>query len=266
MRFGVAGFGGLEESRTGSTGFPSPLNEERTMTTPTGGSRRTPTPRIQIDNHGFDLGYRPVSNADFPGPLEAILNGVSGHQRREMLRDMLAGEHRDDLIAILGPVSDDLLVERAEEAFLRTLSNSAGPTWLGGEYLPRRSVSEVEIARVVLASVLSDVISLRARWSGGRYHYRMVDEYGSDLVLCRKTSVRPLTMAQVIEVLETVEGDIETNGQGIVVCWWEQQREYGDRLEDCTAFAWVESELYPDLEGWYEAHGRAWREASEREA
>jgi hypothetical protein len=183
-----------------------------------------------------------------------------------MIRDMLAGEHREELVAMLGPVADDLLAERAEEAFLRTLSTHAGPSWLGGEYLPLRDASEVEIARVLLASVLSDVISLRSRWSGGRYHYRMVDEYGSTLVLCRKTSVRPLTMAQVIEVLETVEGDIDTGGQGIVVCWWEQQRSFGDRLEECTGFAWVESELYPDLEAWYDAHARAWREAAQAES
>ena len=91
-----------------------------------------------------------------------------------------------------------------------------------------------------------------------------VDKYGSALVLSRKTSVRPLTMAQVIEVLETVQGDIETDRQGIGVCWWEQQRSYGDRLEDCTGFGWVESDLYPELEAWYEAHGRSWREASDK--
>ncbi len=51
------------------------------MTTLAGGSRRIP-----VEDHGFDLGYRPASKADFAGPLAAILNGVSGHERRELPR------------------------------------------------------------------------------------------------------------------------------------------------------------------------------------
>jgi hypothetical protein len=228
-----------------------------------GTPRRTPTPahRIPLSEYGQDLSWRPVSYSDFPDPLAAILNGVAGQQRREMIRDMLSGEHRQDLVSILGPLDDGLLAERAEEAFVRTLSQSAGPAWLGGEYLPRSRPGEVELARVALASVTSDVMALRGRWSGGRYHYRMVDEYGTDFHLCRKTSRRPLTLGQVIEVLETAgSADWETDGKGMVVTWWEQQRGYGDTLTDATDFAWVESDLYPDLGPWYLSHAQMWRE------
>lgn len=224
-------------------------------------SRTHSTPPSPLPHYGLDLDYRPASYGDFPDPLAAILNGVNGQNRREMIRDMLAGPHRDDLLRLLGPVDEGILVEQADEAFVRTLSRSAGPEWLGGEYLPRRKQGEVELARIVLASVLSDVIVLRARWSGGRYHYRMVDEYEASFELCRKTSRRPLTLGQVIEILETVEGEVNTEERGIVACWWEQQLQAQHDPADCTAFAWVESELYPDLPAWYAHHAAAWEEA-----
>lgn len=175
---------------------------------------------------------------------------------------MIAGEHRDDLVGLVGPLDDGLLLERADEAFIRTLSTSAGPDWLAGEHLPRRRQGEVELARVALASVTSDVIALRGRWAGGRYHYRMVDEYGTDIELCRETSRRPLTLGQVSEILETVEGGIETDGKGIVACWWGQQFRCGYSPDDGTNVAWLESELYPDLPGWYASHARARGRAS----
>ena len=47
--------------------------------------------------------------------------------------------------------------------------------------------------------------------------------------------------------------------------WWDQQLEVGDDPEECIAFAWVESDLYPELVDWYEERAEAWREAREAE-
>ena len=51
--------------------------------------------------------------------------------------------------------------------------------FMGGEYLPPVKKGEVEIARISLESVSGDQISVRARRSGGRISYSIVDEYGN---------------------------------------------------------------------------------------
>ncbi len=45
-------------------------------------------------------------------------------------------------------------------------------------------------------------------------------------------------------------------------CW--QQWEYGDPPEECTAFAWVESEQYPEPGDYYRERARRWRVERER--
>lgn len=212
------------------------------------------------------LAFRPDSYSDFDDPVALALNGINGQMRRVMVRDMMTaeGETRDHYDDTLGPIDPALLDEQSDEDRVRFRNSTLGPSWLGGEYLPRRKSQEVEIARVVLNSVLMDVFSLRARWSGGRYHYRLVDEYDSNITICRKTSRRTLTLRQVIEVLDSAAGDLSTEGAGIPEAFWDQQWEYGDRPEACTAFAWVESEVYPELPDWYDQRAEAWR--AEREA
>jgi hypothetical protein len=225
-----------------------------------GTPRRDPsrTVRIPLPTFGFDLDARPRSYTDFPDPVSALRNGVAGQHRREMIGDLLSGA--DPLMgALAGPLEEEILEERASEGFVRTLTGVYGPSWLGGEYLPTRSPGEVELARIALASVTGDVLALRGRWSGGRYHYRIVDEYDAHFTLCRKSSRHPLTLGQVVEILETADGDVDTGGRGLVRCWWDQQRNSGYEAEECTDFAWVESDLYPDLGPWYAAYAEAWR-------
>lgn len=58
-----------------------------------------------------------------------------------------------------------------------------------------------------------------ARRSRSRCHYQLVDEYNGDFSLMPATSREPLTLRRLIRLLDTVEGDIETNGAGLVLCW-----------------------------------------------
>lgn len=215
----------------------------------------------------FDLDFRPASYVDFTDPVALAVNGISGQMRREMVRDMLTaeGETRAAYDTLFGPIEPDILEERVDESFVRGLSGNMGPSWLGGEYLPCLQHREVEIARVVLASTTMDVLSVRARWSGGRYRYRVVDEYASEITIDRRTSRRPLTLRQVIALLESAGGDLETRGAGLVACWWNQQWEYYDDPEACVAFAWVESEIYPQLPAWYAAQAEEWCEERREE-
>lgn len=77
------------------------------------------------------------------------------------------------------------------------------PSFLGGEFLPTRKENEVEIARITLASTTSDVASVYARLEGGRFHYRVVDEYAGDTLIgpTTCTSDRPLTLGELVEFL-----------------------------------------------------------------
>jgi hypothetical protein len=62
---------------------------------------------------------------------------------------------------------------------------------MGGEYLPNYRRREVEIVRIELKSTTSDVISLRARSSGSRIKYRLIDESDSGYGLPQQSSKRP---------------------------------------------------------------------------
>ena len=220
----------------------------------------------------IDLEFRPASYADFHDPVAASLNGIKGQMRREMARDMMTaeGERRAAYDAVLGPIEDEILDERASEAFVNSMNRSRGPSWMGGEYLPDLVNHEIEIARVVLASTTMDVFSVRARRIEGGYRYSMADEYGTSFQVTPEASEETLTLGELVHLIDTVESEIETNGS-FVEAWWWQQREYGDDLEDCTAFAWVESEQYPRLAAYYQERARQWRadrirEGEEREA
>ena len=185
-----------------------------------------------------------------------------------MVRDMLTaeGEKREAYDALLGPIEDEVLEERAGDAFVRSLNLLHGPSWLGGEYLPDLSEREVEIARVVLASTTMDVFSVRACLIDGGYAYRVVDEYATRFRVTPGTSTRPLTLGELVALLDGIEREeLEPDGRPFVEAWWWQQWESGDGPEECTAFAWVESEQYPGLGAYYGERARAWQLARARE-
>jgi hypothetical protein len=208
----------------------------------------------------IDLNFRPTSYADFDDPVSLALNGIKGQMRREMVRDMLEaqGEKRAVYDAVLGPIEDDVLSDRASEGFVNTMNRSMGPSWMGGEYLPDLDGREVEIARIVLASTTMDVFSVRARLVDGAYHYGMADEYETDFSVHPEKSIQPLTLEELLGLIDSADSTIETRGS-FVETWWWQQWEFGDPAEECTDFAWVESDQYPELSALYEERARQWR-------
>ena len=212
-------------------------------------------------NWDSELKWRPGSYAEFDDPVALVLNGIRGQMRREMARDMLTakGEHREFIDTQLGPIQPGLLEERAHENFIHTMSGFHSPVWMGGEYLPDVDSSEIEIARIILQSVLMDVISIRARWRWGRYHYRIVDEYESTFDISRKSSNKPLTLGQLIDLLQSSSCPDWTCPCGMVEGFWEAEREHGmESLEDNVNFASIESDFYPKLSDWYDQLGEEW--------
>ena len=212
-------------------------------------------------NWDSELKWRPESYTEFDDPVALVLNGIRGQMRREMARDMLVaeGEHREFVDTQLGPIQPGLLEERAHENFIHTMSGCHSPVWMGGEYLPDVDSGEIEIARIILQSTLMDVISIRAQWRSGRYHYRIVDEYESTFDISRESSSKPLTLGQLIDLLQSSSCPDSTYPCGMVEGFWEAEREHGmESLEDNVNFTSIESDFYPKLADWYDQRSEEW--------
>lgn len=188
----------------------------------------------------FDLEYRPAS---YWGPQELSAwygSRISGEMRRKALSDGL-------------DIPDALAGEQLPEDLRRAIGRM-DPRFMGGEYLPKLMPKEVEIARVVLASTTSDVISVRARHTRHRIKYRIVDEYYGevgDYEAVPATSRRPLTLRQLIRMMDHAE---LVDGH--------RDRLYFDNdcpADEAIAFVEPSSAFYPDLEKWYAYQNKLWR-------
>lgn len=137
----------------------------------------------------------------------------------------------------------------------------------GGRFLPRLRGNEVEIARLSLESTTWDVISVRARRAGQRITYRVVDEYETPYVIKPKTSKRPLTLGQLIALIEGLSDGEQSRSP---TAMRDDQLLYGDpdRIEQTADFVHVSSPYYADLEDWYQRQAIEWLETrvAEREA
>ena len=129
-----------------------------------------------------------------------------------MIRDYYAAGKLDEL-------SNELLNESLDEE-TRNRLGQIHPSLMGGEYLPDYRRQEVEIVRIELKSTTSDVISLRARSSGSRIKYRLVDENDSGYGLPQQSSKRPFSLRELISFLDSVEhvgGDPAWHAFGFVL-------------------------------------------------
>ncbi len=176
------------------------------------------------------LKYRPRDYfGDFD--LEAqLLTRVTGVKRRSLIRAALRSGNLDEVPEAL--LKSELGYE------LRTCLGRIHPDFMGGEYLPRASVSEVEIARIRIRSTTSDVTAVRARPVGRRIAYRVVDEYegGSLDGRSQRTSLKPLTMGELLSFL--------LGAWDLHCCL---QANFDDDLDGMLEFFSAESEYYPRL-------------------
>ena len=156
---------------------------------------RTPIARSPMPKPvpASSLDYRP---RDYFGRYDRqteLLTTVKGVVRRQAIRQALEEgdlERLPDIVKQSSLAGDD-----------RQRLGAIHPDFMGGEYLPRSRHQEIEIARIRIRSTTSDVTCLYARPVGRRIAYRVVDEYeGETLGEPRtRTSVRPLTMGQMID-------------------------------------------------------------------
>ena len=206
---------------------------------------------------GVNLDFRPRSYQADRDPVAAITQNILGENRRHMVADFVQGRVDPEQGSIDERLLDDLIDDDTRRGL-----GQVHPSFMGGEYLPRYRGMEFEIARLVMDSVTQDVISIRARrrHGGTRYRYRIVDEYESSFELTRQSSTRPLSLRELIHLIDTASSEMmatehERMPEGII--WW-QVHEYGEDADAAAGFLCITSTVYPQLETYYRKRLRAW--------
>jgi hypothetical protein len=199
------------------------------------------------DERRFNLGYRPTTY----WPTSQFASAyVAGTKRRELTAD---GHLPSD-------VRPELLREHLSET-TRTAWGAIHPSFMGGEYLPERRDGQAVVARVELASVTGDVIELRAmRSSEGGIDYEVVDEYENEFDFSPRHSIEPLTLGQLIGLLDGVShfGADAALGDGLTSFY--RNLNFSEDPAGAESFVRVHSSFYDELEPWYAEEARDWME------
>ena len=204
------------------------------------------------DPKNYDLKFSPQS---YWGPQD--LKAHFGSRIKGELRRKAAIKELD-----LG-IADEGMLKSSLEKDERTAVGSVHPWFMGGEYLSDLHSNEVEIARVVLESTTMDVISIRARHTKDRIKYRVDDEYDSEYGFSPKSSKRPLSLGQIINIVE----EMTLDGQSSSPSAYRDSQEPDDAedIRRLESFVSVSSEFYPDLQPWFEKDAEIWVETRLRE-
>ena len=204
----------------------------------------------------IDLNHRP--NTYWPEALdrEQLLSRIQGESRRTIARRILAEEGFPGLTEFLArEVLDD--EDRRNWGLVH-------PQCMGGEYLPQLGIGDVEIARISLASTTGDQISIRAGHAGKKIRYEVCDEYDTEFELAVTESERPLTLGELIQLIDGSGHREQEQPGGLLVCHWENMVEWGESLEAAVNFAWIQSAWYPELDLYYEQVASNWQEQKRR--
>lgn len=139
---------------------------------------------------------------------------------------------------------------------------SPPPAGIGvvGGYIPPLEHDEVEIVSLYFSSMLGDCTSVRARFDvrDGRIYYRVVNDGGWRYISKPECSRLPLTLEEVISLLDTMEDGVERlAGQDYFEQIWEEQ---WDSDPDSKGFVTVSSPFYPQLGAWYAEREEVWME------
>ena len=99
---------------------------------------------------------------------------------------------------------DELLTQSSLTVEQRRMAN-VHPAFMGGEYLPDCDSSEVEIARITIASTTQDVTCVYAKRVTGGIDYRVVDEY-EGMTLDDETThhtTEPMALSELVQFFMT---------------------------------------------------------------
>lgn len=184
----------------------------------------------------INYAQRPQSYWDDQDLPRALLRNVKGTQRRLMITDYWKQGRLPEL-------HEELLKDTLSEDVRERLGR-IDLAFMGGEYLPDYKATEVEIARMELASTTSDVISIRAMRDPEGIRYRIVDEYETEFRQPFETSHRPLSLQQLIELIEVSDDPHVT---GSLALAYNDMNAEGSSRAAMRDFTVITSEFYPQL-------------------
>jgi hypothetical protein len=193
---------------------------------------------------GFDYDFRPESYFDEVDPHTLTVASILGEERRKDVARRLDAGDLDPMVC------GEWLFEPKLDDDVRKTIGRAHPAFMGGEYLPGLGENEIEIARVVLASVMQDVTSIRARREGGRILYRVEDEYETVFTSSQTESEKPLTLRELIRLIDGSVNPGDSFGPGLAWPHIFAHIEAGCE-DDARNFVSVESAFYPELGSYY---------------
>jgi len=189
----------------------------------------------------FNFGYRPASYFDKLDPQTVIVASILGEERRKDVLERLQSGNFDPL------VWSEWITESRLDDSTRDLIGQCHPKYMGGEYLDVLEDNEIEIARIVCASVTQDVTSIRAWRKGKRIAYRVVDEHEGIFELERKWSARPLTLGELIRLINNSDRDGDSMANGLVFSILDWCLDSSNDPEGLRGFITVSSCFYPEL-------------------
>jgi hypothetical protein len=141
----------------------------------------------------LDLSYRPASYF-WPITHEThAIAAIKGERRRNAIREA----YDTNRVTVLDEYYSTPVLHEQDRRALGAIH----PSFMGGEYLPNRQETEVEIARINIDSTTSDVTSIYAKAGKNRIYYRVVDEYDGDTLNEKRSrsSKQPLTLDALVE-------------------------------------------------------------------
>lgn len=127
-------------------------------------------------------------------------------------------------------------------------------------YLPPLEEGELEIVQIMLESVTQDVVSIRAKRCADGWQYRVEDEYETEYALAYKTSPEPLTLGQMIELIDGLDYVLSTlryvyaNPDNI----WMTGEDLENAEDQIREYVYVSSPFYPDLTPYYTDVAENW--------
>jgi hypothetical protein len=207
-------------------------------------------------NTSFDLNYRP--DTYWPDELnqEQLLARIPGQVRRDIARQVMAEDGDAGLNAVAAN-EDFNEVDRRDWGMVH-------PSCMGGEYLPQLGDDDVEIARISLKSTTSDQVSIRAAKVDGKIHYSVFDEYETEYELAFTESELPLTLSELVELIDGSRHPESEMPGGLLTSHWEYMLDWNYALDKAIDFASIESAWYPELTEYYEQVAIDWSEAKRK--
>ena len=201
----------------------------------------------------IDYAFRPASywHAE---DLRQLVANIKGAERKKTALRLIAEGRLDE-------AGEFILIDTLSDED-RTQVGRVHPALMGGEYLPDYAANEVEIARVTLASTTQDVISIRARPQSGGIEFSVLDEYESSFKIKPSFAKRPLSLRQLIRLIDTGDGDeMGPMGLGIIQSNFDCTDEPAESFAEFMHFS---SEFYPDLSTHYWFATQRWVERNQR--